>query len=267
MRCQARIQECQVAAPISSPPHFVGMGRRRWKQFCSTRCAKSREGSAREGGRRCADAFFHMPEAVVDEQAAANMTLVDSGLLLGAFAPAEPWVERGVGYRQWRLLKGEANSEQSKGASSSSSSMTEVRSDLNANDFDVDHVLGDGNYSQVFQATLRSTQHKVVLKMIDKAKCGVVTNVYGGVCGVSCVQPPLQSRNCHAAGAGRVYPARWVKRTATADSDATRRTPNAPHGADRATSFYGTLRGSPTVRSRIIRYRRRFDIKSTADNE
>lgn len=84
-----------------------------------------------------------MPEAVVDEQAAANMTLVDSGLLLGAFAPAEPWVERGVGYRQWRLLKGEANSEQSKGASSSSS-MTEVRSDLNANDFDVDHVLGDG---------------------------------------------------------------------------------------------------------------------------
>ena len=102
--------------------------------------------------------LFHkyMPEAVVDEQAAANMTLVDSGLLLGAFAPAEPWVERGVGYRQWRLLKGEANSEQSKGASSSSSSMTEVRSDLNANDFDVDHVLGDGNYSQVFQATLRS---------------------------------------------------------------------------------------------------------------
>ena len=38
----------------------------------------------------------------------AASSLLESGLLLRAFAPHEPWAERGVGYRQWRLLKGEA---------------------------------------------------------------------------------------------------------------------------------------------------------------
>ena len=105
-------------------------------------------------------------------------SLIDSGLLLGAFVPAEPWAERGVGYRQWRLLKGETAGSAS-AAAGSTSKFTDAadllyeppRSDLNASDFNVDHVLGDGNYSQVFQATLRSTQHQIALKVVDKAKC------------------------------------------------------------------------------------------------
>ena len=48
-----------------------------------------------------------MPEAAVsktavDEHDAATLTLVDSGLLLGAFAPAEPWA-RSAALRLYRI--------------------------------------------------------------------------------------------------------------------------------------------------------------------
>ena len=101
----------------------------------------------------------------VSPTSAANLSIVDSGLLLGAFVPAEPWAERGVGYRQWRLLRGEASSPSATGSES------QRAGDTTANDFEVEGLLGDGNYSQVFKATLKSTQHKFALKMIDKAKC------------------------------------------------------------------------------------------------
>ena len=114
--------------------------------------------------------------ATAADATAREPSLVESGMLMGAFAPAEPWAERGLGYRQWRLLKGEttappATSGTTPAAESEDKLYERPMSDINAGDFEVDHVLGDGNYSQVFQATLRSTQHQLALKVIDKAKC------------------------------------------------------------------------------------------------
>ena len=84
--------------------------------------------------------------------------------LLPAFTPAEPLVERACGYRQWRLLKGEVlvpGSEQMNGFQ---------QQQVTLQNFDLEVLLGEGNYSQIFQATLRSTHKTVALKIIDKTK-------------------------------------------------------------------------------------------------
>ena len=87
---------------------------------------------------------------------------MDNSLLLSAFTPTETWVERTVGYRQWRLLKGE----KSVGSQNTGGSVQQVSSAS----YTMEGLLGEGNYSQVFQARLRATQQDVALKVIDKAK-------------------------------------------------------------------------------------------------
>ena len=87
----------------------------------------------------------------------------DMKFTLRAFCPTEPqWKERPVGYRQWRILKGETPSSQAEAGV--------LRQDLTPSHFEVEHLLGQGNYSQVLESTLRSTQMRVALKVIDKAQ-------------------------------------------------------------------------------------------------
>lgn len=89
--------------------------------------------------------------------------MLDSSLLLAAYQPASSWADRTCGYRQWRLIPGEMlDPEEEK---------SEVpRQALTTNSFLVTDVLGEGNYSQVMFAVLRSTQLPVALKVVDKAK-------------------------------------------------------------------------------------------------
>lgn len=88
------------------------------------------------------------------------MSLASSGLLLNAFSPAQKWAEPACGYRQWRLLRGEAGAPDGE----------LPRFGVDASHFEVESLLGEGNYSQIFKATLKSTQQRVALKMIDKSK-------------------------------------------------------------------------------------------------
>lgn len=83
--------------------------------------------------------------------------------LLPAFMPFEPLIERAAGYRQWRLLKGETALPEKNTHGFSSQEVT-------SNDFSMEGLLGEGNYSQIFQASLRSTCKTVALKVIDKQK-------------------------------------------------------------------------------------------------
>jgi len=82
-------------------------------------------------------------------------------MLLRAFMPAEPRSERATGYRQWRLLRGEQSEDVGGGI---------ARQEITPAQFDCDHLLGEGNYSQVIGAMLKSTQQRVALKVIDKSK-------------------------------------------------------------------------------------------------
>jgi 3-phosphoinositide dependent protein kinase-1 len=87
---------------------------------------------------------------------------MDTALLLKAFTPAQPWVERGCGYRQWREAKGEVGGKDDGGFASAQS--------VDPSSYAMEGMLGEGNYSQVIQAMLRSTQQVVALKIIDKQK-------------------------------------------------------------------------------------------------
>ena len=90
---------------------------------------------------------------------------MEPSLLLRAFAPAEAWHNsRGVGCRQWRLLRGEQASTSSEGGGL-------ARQEIDASHYTVEGIIGEGNYSQIYRATLKSTQQPVALKMIDKEKC------------------------------------------------------------------------------------------------
>ena len=82
-------------------------------------------------------------------------------LLLRSYLPSESWAERATGHRQWRLLRGESSLPELDGG---------MRQELTPSHFQVEHLLGEGNYSQVLAATLKSTQQHVALKVIDKAK-------------------------------------------------------------------------------------------------
>ena len=97
------------------------------------------------------------------ERGVASM---DPALLLSAFTPVESWIERGTAYRQWRLLKGELGAPPEQKGDGGIPSVQQV----NAQSYNLDGLLGEGNYSQVYQGRLRSTQQPVALKMIDKAK-------------------------------------------------------------------------------------------------
>ena len=82
-------------------------------------------------------------------------------ILLRAFMPSEPMQERCAGYRQWRLLRGEHSAPDTDGLS---------RQEITPASFECEHMLGEGNYSQVIASVLKSTQQHVALKIIDQAK-------------------------------------------------------------------------------------------------
>ena len=88
----------------------------------------------------------------------------DPSLLLRAFAPTSSFSDaRGVGYRQWRLLRGEKVEQSDEGTGI-------LRQEVDASHFDVEGVIGEGNYSQIYKAKLKSSQQPIALKMIDKEK-------------------------------------------------------------------------------------------------
>ena len=91
--------------------------------------------------------------------------MCDVGSLLSSFTPAEPRAERLAAYRNWRILKGETVDPDDNPPVAAAS-----RSDITPAHFEVEHLLGEGNYSQVILATLKSTQQRCALKVIDKQK-------------------------------------------------------------------------------------------------
>ena len=91
--------------------------------------------------------------------------MCDVGSLLSSFTPAEPRAERLAAYRNWRILKGETVDPDDNTSVAAAS-----RSDITPAHFEVEHLLGEGNYSQVILATLKSTQQRCALKVIDKQK-------------------------------------------------------------------------------------------------
>ena len=102
-------------------------------------------------------------EKVSAEKLAREELPPGADLLLRAFAPATPWIENSVGYRQWRALRGEIQQATDEG-------FTHREVGLDASHFEIESLLGEGNYSQIFAATIKATQQRVALKMIDKAK-------------------------------------------------------------------------------------------------
>ena len=75
---------------------------------------------------------------------------MDEALLLKAYQPAACWADRGCYYRQWRLVQGETHEP--------SQERRSVPRQLTTSSFQVTDLLGEGNYSQVMFAKLRSTQ-------------------------------------------------------------------------------------------------------------
>ena len=113
----------------------------------------------------------------------AEAPQLDEQFLLLAFTVDQPWVERGCGYRQWRPLPGEiskpapssaapsgpADAEDGLGAASDETGFASAQQ-VTPQSFSMHGLLGEGNYSQVLMATLKSIQQPVALKCIDKTK-------------------------------------------------------------------------------------------------
>ena len=87
---------------------------------------------------------------------------MDTALLLRAYKPETRWAERGCYYRQWRLLPGETYDP--------GEERNHVPRNLTTSSFTTTDLLGEGNYSQVIFAKLRSTQEALALKVIEKSK-------------------------------------------------------------------------------------------------
>jgi len=106
------------------------------------------------------------------------MAPIDRDKLLSCFTAHVAWAERPCVQRTWRTLRGEAplgssalpKPPASSTAAAGSSSFTGVGRIFGLHNFDAGGLLGDGNYSQVIQATVRPTQEQVALKIVDKAK-------------------------------------------------------------------------------------------------
>ena len=103
------------------------------------------------------------------------MATLDTDALLRCFAPAEPYASRVLCNAQWHMLRGE-------GAAVASGKAADVPKApgeeipvggllVGPSNFEVGGVLGEGNYSTVYQATLKSTQEPYALKVVDKSKC------------------------------------------------------------------------------------------------
>ena len=107
---------------------------------------------------------------------------IDEDLLLLALAPADSWARtsRPVIHRQWRTLKNEAPPTAPPPAAdgaAASSAATDDNEAFESGDrhigmasFTIGDVLGEGNYSQIMAVTMRATQERYALKVVDKDK-------------------------------------------------------------------------------------------------
>ena len=81
----------------------------------------------------------------------------DPCFLLKAFTVPEPWVERGCGYRQWRTLRGEVGPVVTTASDSDvlpPLDSFESAQQVSSQSYEVEGILGEGNYSQVFKAKM-----------------------------------------------------------------------------------------------------------------
>eukprot|EP00962_Isochrysis_galbana_P048743 scaffold20394_cov109-Isochrysis_galbana.AAC.1 len=104
--------------------------------------------------------------------------------LLGCFSPQVGWAERECVQQTWLTLRGEAPvgskalpgqppvklSGSDAGAAKAGSGFTGVGRIFGLHNFETGGLLGDGNYSQVLEATVRPTQERVAFKIVDKQK-------------------------------------------------------------------------------------------------
>ena len=105
---------------------------------------------------------------------------IDEDLLLLALAPADSWASRPVIHRQWRTLKNEAPPTAPPPAADGAAASSAVTDDNEAFEsgdrhigmasFTIGDVLGEGNYSQIMAVTMRATQERYALKVVDKDK-------------------------------------------------------------------------------------------------
>jgi len=96
--------------------------------------------------------------------------MATSNPLLRAFAPAEVYARRSLSNVQWHVLRGEAGVVPSSEADVPGEPSAISGRTLNPSSFEIGELLGEGNYSMVYQATLKSTQEQFALKVVDKSK-------------------------------------------------------------------------------------------------
>ena len=96
--------------------------------------------------------------------------MATSNPLLRAFAPAEVYARRSLSNVQWHVLRGEAGVVPSSEADVPGEPSAISGRTLNPSSFEIGELLGEGNYSMVYQATLKSTQEPFALKVVDKSK-------------------------------------------------------------------------------------------------
>ena len=96
--------------------------------------------------------------------------MATSNPLLRAFAPAEVYARRSLSNVQWHVLRGEAGVVPSSEADVPGEPSAISGRRLNPSSFEIGELLGEGNYSMVYQATLKSTQEQFALKVVDKSK-------------------------------------------------------------------------------------------------
>jgi len=104
--------------------------------------------------------------------------------LLSCFAPQVGWAERDCVQKTWRTLRGEAPLGSkalpapppvsvpagADGGEPPSAVFSGVGRIFGLHNFESGALLGDGNYSQVFEAIVRPTQERVAFKVVDKQK-------------------------------------------------------------------------------------------------
>ena len=91
--------------------------------------------------------------------------------LLKLYRPPLAWREPACLQMPWRPVRGEGPLQATAAAQPAADGFTSATRQLGVHNFDVEEILGEGNYSQVFTATLRATQETYAFKIVDKSKC------------------------------------------------------------------------------------------------
>lgn len=118
----------------------------------------------------------------------------DEAKLLECFDPVLSWAETPCLMRTWRPIRGEGMelddlvSDALKADGISEEEFGRRKYELRS--FDVGRLLGEGNYTQVFCATLRCTQEEYAFKIVDKAKVSELID--------PCQHPTTQCSHGHA---------------------------------------------------------------------